>query len=485
MARQTKGRLYKAGKKGAYHLQYYVSGKEFKITLKDENGDIITTEKKAKIAADKILHPVKAATKAEQLRQIREAVESAEEKAERLAQEQEERRREEAERVKDERATIANGWKLFMECPKRPASCKRFSIEAIPRHTTAANYRSYYERFSIWIDKCHPNIRLLSEVNSDIAAAFMETIRQAGATGTYNKYLQFFNCFFDTLAGAGKITAVNPFQDIDRAAHQYNSKKPLTVEQIARLIDSADGDMRLLVALGYFTGLRLGDCCTLQWREIDLLRGVIERIPRKTEHTIKDPAQAVVKIGIAPYLFDMLSVIPKAKRDTYLLPKFAELYLAGRDQLITKWILKHFQSCGIETQRPGTGRKIVTDPETGEPVIDKKTGKPKTIGCRAVVEVGFHSLRYSYISHNAEAGTPAAVIQRNAGHANPAMTEHYTRISDHAAVKYAAVLRLPADTATNTEEECESERVELHRLADTLPIDTIRKLFEFLKAITG
>ena len=119
--------------------------------------------------------------------------------------------------------------------------------------------------------------------------------------------------------------------------------------------------------------------------------------------------------------------------------------------------------------------------ENGKPVIDVKTGKPKKTGKRAVVEIGFHSLRYSYISHNAEAGTPAAVIQRNAGHSNPAMTAHYVKISDRAAVEYANVLQLPMaapDVIEAKNVETEPERAELHRLADTLPINCIRKILQ-------
>ena len=127
----------------------------------------------------------------------------------------------------------------------------------------------------------------------------------------------------------------------------------------------------MLVALGYFTGLRLGDCCTLQWREVDLLRGVIERIPRKTAHTVKDKTLAAVKVGIAPFLFDMLAAIPETERGAYVLPKFAEKYLAGGSQQITKRILKPFAACGIEIHRPGTGIRTRTDQETGERV---KTG---------------------------------------------------------------------------------------------------------------
>ena len=82
-----------------------------------------------------------------------------------------------------------------------------------------------------------------------------------------------------------------------------------------------------------------------------------------------------------------------------------------------------------------------------------------------------------------EKGTPQAVIQKNAGHANPATTEHYTRISDDAARRYANVLQLPMaapDVIEAKNAETEPERAELHRLADTLSIDQIKKILQDL-----
>ena len=58
------------------------------------------------------------------------------------------------------------------------------------------------------------------------------------------------------------------------------------------------------------------------------------------------------------------------------------------------------------------------------------------------------------------------------------MTEHYTKISDTAAVRYAEVLQLPA---CNNEDEFQSEREILHRLVDKLPLEQIRKLIGFIK----
>lgn len=455
MAKKTTGRLYTNGAKGHYYIRYKFQGKETRTRLLDLDGKPITDEEDANAAANRLLARIHETNKAEQLRTLKNDIRDAETAAE------------EAEAaLLNSKATVANGWRLFMSCPKRPASCKRYPADAIPRHTTAANYRSYYERFTGWLQDNHRAIRLLSDVTPETAGAFMDTLQHGAASGTFNKYLQFFNCFFDTLAGAGKINSGNPFKEIDRADHHYNSKRPLTVEQIKLLIDTAAGDMRLLVALGYFTGLRLGDCCTLQWREVDLLRGVIERIPRKTAHTVKDKAQAIVKIGIAPFLFEMLAAIQEEERKGYILPTFAERYLAGRGCNITRDLMNLFRSCGIQVYREGTGPEYRYEGK-------KKINISKN---RAVIEIGFHSLRYSYISHNAEAGTPAAVIQRNAGHSNPAMTEHYTRISDRAAVQYATALQLPTEEPESMPESEAAARAEFRALADALPIGQIREL---------
>ena len=455
MARKTSGSIYRSGQKGYYYLRYFYQGVDKRIRLLDTDGNPITSASIARIAAERILKHIRETDKVEQLRIIKNDIQDAETAAE-IA----------AVSLQNESATIERGWEIFMSCPHRPKSCKGIKGDNIPPHSTASSYKSYYGRFYSWLEATYPENRLLTSVTDEIANEFMEDINASNAPGTFNKYLQFFKCFFDTLLDDKKITGSNPFKNIERLNAEYNSKKPLTIEQIAKLLERAEGDMRLLIALGYFTGLRFGDCCTLLWREVDLLRQVIERVPRKTVKTVKDKAQAMVKIGIAPFLQTLLSQIPAEQRTGYVLPEFAEKYLSGAYSQLSRRVSKHFQQCGIETLRPGTGSK------------DKITGKSRNQSVpttRAVVEIGFHSLRYSYISHNAEAGTPAAIIQRNAGHANPAMTEHYTRISDEAAVRYASVLSLPADKNPIDGEDC-PERKRLHDLIDTLDPATVRKL---------
>src|SRR6267154_1030762 len=67
---------------------------------------------------------------------------------------------------------------------------------------------------------------------------------------------------------------------------------------------------------------------------------------------------------------------------------------------VTDKVQSHFKTCGIKLHKRGTG----------------------TDGRRAVVEVGFHSLRHTFVSLCRESNAPLAVVESIVGHGNPAMT---------------------------------------------------------------
>ena len=59
---------------------------------------------------------------------------------------------------------------------------------------------------------------------------------------------------------------------------------------------------------------------------------------------------------------------------------------------------------------------------------------------RAVIEVGFHSLRHSFVSLCRESNAPLSVVESIVGHASPAMTRHYTHVGQLAASNAIAAL---------------------------------------------
>jgi hypothetical protein len=202
---------------------------------------------------------------------------------------------------------------------------------------------------------------------------------------------------------------------------------------LKKVCGSAQGEMKLLFAIGLYTGLRLGDVCTLKWGETDLRRNQIRRIPNKVARRCPRP----ITIPIHTALSEMLASIPANERGVYVLPKTASTYQSPARSVVTGSIQKHFRACGIET-----------------------TAKRET-GSRPVVLVGFHSLRHTFVSMCREANAPLSVVESLVGHSNPAMTQHYTHVSELAASN--AVALLPAVTGDMASKPTARSRDELLR----------------------
>ena len=211
-----------------------------------------------------------------------------------------------------------------------------------------------------------------------------------------------------------------------------HGRRELTNNELNDVLFTSCGELKRLFWIGYYTGLRLGDCCTLRWVEVDLEAGVIRRIQRK----IKRRTEPVI-IGISPSLSRLLA--EAEKKTGYVCPTYAQRYLKSRSEQtnISREIQAFFAGCGIETNA-----------DVGN--------------SRRAVDVGFHSLRHTYATVHAKKGTHQSVIQDNMGHNSPAMTEHYQHVSEETARRAAAVLDIPSrDEAANP------ARDDLRRIIET------------------
>jgi hypothetical protein len=166
----------------------------------------------------------------------------------------------------------------------------------------------------------------------------------------------------------------------------------------------------------------------------------------------------------------MLAESDRPAGGEYVLPQTAALYEADAPAL-SRSIQNHFTACGVRTVKRGTGFKTVIDADGKE--RRKHTGK------RAVVEVGFHSLRHTFVSLCRESNAPLAVVEAIVGHANPVMTRHYTHIGEAAAG--AAVAALPALSFVEEPDVTGAVRP-VSQTADTvtIPVATHQKIAERL-----
>jgi integrase len=388
MKRRT-GYLFKRGNN--FYVSWKVNGKLFMKALRDANGQPITTKREAETARDKFMLPIAAADEAAVLESI--AGKLVGRKAE-LAKWEDE---------KNPPLAITQAWTAFVVSANRPDSGE----------STLRQYQFQWQAFANWMKEKHADKPTLREVTKELAVEYAGSMNHGKfSPSTYNKHLNLLTLVFRVVKAKAKLT-VNVWEEIQRKRIVANSRRELTVDELRKVCQKAKGELQVLLALGVYSGLRLGDCATLRWAETDLARGIIRRIPNKTARRNPKP----VIIPIHPVLKKMLSDMPEDKRGEYVLPETAALYFRRTD-MVTDLVQRHFKACGITLHKSGTGAE----------------------GKRAVIEVGFHSLRHTFVSLCRESNAPLAVVESIVGHSNPAMTRHYTHIGEVAAGRAVAAL---------------------------------------------
>ena len=395
--RPRSGSLVKRGK--VYWIRYQIKGKRVSESLG------VSTERDAKQEFEKRMAPIRAADAADALRAIKNRLEDAEGVAV-------------AENDKaNPPLTVADAWDEFLGTDAVPAGAG-----------TLGQYEGQWSQFKRWLSDLHPAVEFLRDVTPEIGADYIRHLKERRLTGQrINQHLVFLRAFCRELAKPARM-AVNPFDGIKRKKQLGNSKRMLTVEEIKCIIESADGELRTLLMLGAFLGLRLGDSATLLCSEVDSERRVVTRVPRKI---IYKGEKGKVLIGIPETLRAYLAALPR--RGKFVVPGCAAEY--DRDvTVLTNRIKAHLESCGIQTVKEGTGAGSEKKDADGKPI----PGTAK----RAVVLAGYHSLRHSYISIMAQAGASIAVLQQLAGHSSPAMTAHYMHVTEQAAIDTASKMPL-------------------------------------------
>jgi integrase len=362
--------------------------------LRDENGAAITTKPEAEKAKARLMEIVAKQDQVETLRSIQHKIDDTQADIQRLEDE------------KHPALTLNQAWTAFAKSTERHDCSK----------STLREYEHKWIAFVEWMEREHPAIKTLCDVDKATAKAYMENLNcNKLAPATFNFHLMTLKYIFSVLKDEARFT-VNPWESVKRKKNHPNTRRDLTIDELKKVCQSATGELRVLLCIGLYSGLRLGDCCTLRWCETDLRRNQIRRVPNKTARKNSE----TITIPIHPALRAMLTEIPANERGEFILPKTADIYLNGSRPLITRAVQNHFKACGIKTTKANTNLH------------------------RAIVEVGFHSLRHTFVSMAREAGAALSVVESLVGHNSVDMTRYYSHTSELAASN--AVNLLPAVT---------------------------------------
>ncbi len=394
MKTKSMGSLIKRG--ATFYAMWRHGGKQFCKALRNEHGASITTLPEAEKAKAKLLDLFAKEDKVELLQGIQRRIDNT--KAEIESQ--------------TPGLSIKAAWSAFAKPSSGRKSCGL---------ATLGNYESRWTQFQTWMESEHPEIKTLAGVKREIARAYLDNLIKRGLSfGTVNEHMALMRYIWKvlSLSDENKLTD-NVWTKFPPLQVARESRRELTVDELTLICSKAQGEMKVAFCVGIYTGLRLGDVATLEWSEVDLQRNVIRLVPNKISR--RKGQKGLIQIPIHPILRDVLLALPGDKINGHVLPEMAALYLAGRRYALTHRIQAHFADCGIETN------------------------KKREQGLRAVVDVGFHSLRHTFVSMCAMGGVPLSVLQSLVGHSSPAMTMHYSH--SNRVAEQNAIAALPAIAA--------------------------------------
>ena len=294
------------------------------------------------------------------------------------------------------RLPLADVWLEYVKSPNRNELAQ----------ATLNGKRQVWMQFAKWMEHFYLPVKDLGGITADMIAEYLACVRAEVCATTYNSRVCVLREIFRTLAKKAGLEE-DPWEGVRLRPDDSHSRRELTMDELRRLLAAAkkvSGEWHTLFLIGIYTGLRLGDCCRLDWSQISLAQGVIQLVPRKTRRH----HQRMVTIPIHQALAEALLAPVKQSNNPNnrpifsgpVLPTVSELYGRARWQ-VAQHLSRIFKVANIQTSVKLEGRKHRTP------------------------EATFHSLRHTFVSFAANAGVPLHIVQSIVGHESTAMTRHY------------------------------------------------------------
>ena len=256
----------------------------------------------------------------------------------------------------------------------------------------------------------------MAAVDDAMAERYAVELGRQVSGNTYNKHLVTLTAAWRAVGRAAGVRG-NPWADLPRKRKDTHSRRSLTKEEVAKVLALAEGELRSLVLVGLWTGLRLGDACRLKWDAFKA-DGAVEVKTAKTG--------AVVRLPAAALLSELRNVTGGHKTD---IENAKTPIKAGGDNVRSGYVMPELAAAyGRKSTRSEVSKKISALFErAGLTVREKRKGWHQSRPTAS-----FHSLRHTFVTRCVEAGVPVAVVRELVGHTRETMTMHYTHISAEA-----------------------------------------------------
>jgi integrase len=245
------------------------------------------------------------------------------------------------------------------------------------------------------------------EITSADLQSFITARGRNRAAKTADNDLRCLAAAFNRAYRLGTIDR-NPCLSVKAPEGASIARKPFDPSHVALLVAAAPSrEWRTLIMTCWFTGLRIGDASTLEWKEVDLARGIITRIQQKTGGEVVIPMHPELREELEAIAGDVNGPI---------LPELSQTKVGGKRGLSAQFG-EIVLAAGLDEERQKS-----------------KSG-------RTLARYSAHSLRHGATSALANAGVHADIRKEITGHSDDKSHQRYTHHSVE--IRREAVGKIP------------------------------------------
>jgi integrase len=256
----------------------------------------------------------------------------------------------------------------------------------------------------------------LSEVTKDDIVAYRNHLAKKLSPSTANHDLKVTRMLFRA-ARRDHLIADDPAEFVSTIRQRDSDvKRPFTLAEIAAVVDVADAEWRSLIFFAFYTGQRLSDLATLTWNYVDLDRGEVRMVTRKTGRRMIIPLAPALRVHIESMPASRDSKAPLHPRASRVLAR------RGNSSMLSRQFAELLAQAGLREKTTHVGR-----------------GKTRSVR-REVNALSFHSLRRTATTLLHEAGVAAAVAQALIGHDSEQIHNDYINVGRDALKNAVATL---------------------------------------------
>lgn len=252
-----------------------------------------------------------------------------------------------------------------------------FSSQSRPiSQTSQVDYTRWLTALAIWAKRNKikkPEMMSFLQANNACEELFGNAISR-------ERIVRFYRRVWKTLGWDESIWIVKSITK-SRIKEFYRRLRPHEVKRLVNYLEEKDVELRDMIIIGYYTGLRLSDVAELERREVDTSRHALKIVPNK----VRDRKPRALTI---PLVRESWDVVSSRLKNGYL---FSETTRHRPSRKISKAF------CHCRIKKEGFGR------------------------------ASFHSLRATFISLMDEAGVQPYITDAITGHADGGMHARYTQ----------------------------------------------------------